>query len=52
LEPEEPPEPDILHRISTKYTTISDRLMLIVKIRLFANLGSPSYYVVAGPIER
>lgn len=41
-------ETNFLHDLCFDFTTFDNPSLLVVKIRLFANLGAPTYYVVAG----
>lgn len=45
------PEPDNGYSLDTMAFGSSNRLMLVARIRLYANAGSPDYHVVVGDVE-
>lgn len=46
-----PPSADNMHELSFRGIPVGDRMLLVVGVRLFANLGFPGYICVAGEVS-
>ena len=44
----EPAEPGTLHRLEQRRITMDGRDYAFVKVRLFADMGAPEYWIIAG----
>jgi hypothetical protein len=50
IENDEPPS-GFLHEIGHEERELDGKIFLVVRVRLFANLGAPSYFIVTGELK-